>query len=97
MITREDLRELAEFQGDDADCAISFLFSAVAPHDKSHREQAILAKDLVRQALREVEKNGRNEGARADLQRILELAGELGAKPGASQGGVCLQRQEHLA
>jgi peptide chain release factor subunit 1 len=79
MMTREDLRELAEFQGGDADRAISFYFQPSPPRDKSHREQAILAKDLVRQALREAEKSGRNGGARADLQRILELAGELRA------------------
>jgi hypothetical protein len=53
MITREEIRELAEFQGDDADCAISFYFQAAPPSNKSHREQTILAKDLVRQALRE--------------------------------------------
>jgi peptide subunit release factor 1 (eRF1) len=76
MMTREDIRELAEFQGEAADCAISFYFQPAPPSNKSHREQAILAKDLVRQALREAEKNGRNGGARADLQRILERAGE---------------------
>lgn len=76
MITREDFRELAEFQCGGADCAISFYFQPTRPSNKAHREQAILAKDLVRHALREVEKNGRNSYARADLQRILELAGE---------------------
>lgn len=79
MMTREDLRELAEFQGNDGDCAISFYFQPAPPSNKSHREQAILAKDLVRQALREAEKSGRNGCARADLQRILELAGDLQA------------------
>ncbi len=76
MITREDIRELAEFQGSGADCAISFYFQPARPSDKSHREQAILAKDLVRQALREAEKNGRNGCARSDLQRILDLTAE---------------------
>jgi len=76
MITREDIRELAEFQGSGPDCAISFYFQPARPSNKAHREQAILAKDLVRQALRDVEKNGRNSCARADLQHILELAGE---------------------
>lgn len=74
MMTREDIRELAEFQGDGTDCAISFYFQPTPPSNKSHREQTILAKDLVRQALREAEKSGRNACARADLQRILELA-----------------------
>lgn len=77
MITREDIRELAQFQGNGADCAISFYFQPAKPRNKSHREEAILAKDLVRQALREAEKNGRNGCARADLQRVLELAAGL--------------------
>jgi len=76
MITRKDFRELAEFEGADPDCAITFYFQPARPSNKSHREEAILAKDLVRQALREAEKNGRNLCARADLQRILELTGE---------------------
>lgn len=77
MITREDIRELAEFQGNGADCAISFYFQPAKPRNKSHREEAILAKDLVRHALREAEKNGRNGCARADLQRVLDLAAGL--------------------
>jgi peptide subunit release factor 1 (eRF1) len=76
MITREDIRELAGFQGEGAECAISFYFQPAPPSNRSHREQAILVKDLVHQALREAEKSGRNGKARADLQRILDLAGE---------------------
>jgi len=76
MINREEIRDLAEFEGGDADCAISFYFQPSRPSNKAHREQAILAKDLVQQALREAEKNGRNGCARADLQRIFEIAGE---------------------
>jgi hypothetical protein len=76
MITREDIRELAEFQGSGADCAISFYYQPARPSNKSHREEAILAKDLVRQALREAEKSGRNGCARADLQRILDLTAD---------------------
>ncbi len=76
MITRQDIRELAEFQGDGADCAISFYFQPAPPSNRSHREQGILVKDLVAQALREAEKSGRNGSARADLHRILDLAGE---------------------
>jgi peptide subunit release factor 1 (eRF1) len=77
MITREDIRELAQFQGNGADCAISFYFQPPKPKNKSHREEAILAKDLVRNALREVEKSGRNGCARADLRRVLDLAAGL--------------------
>jgi peptide subunit release factor 1 (eRF1) len=76
MISREDIRALAEFQASGADCAISFYYQPERPSNKSHRQQSILAKDLVRQALHEAEKNGRNGWARADLQRILDRAGE---------------------
>jgi peptide chain release factor subunit 1 len=78
MITREDIRELAQFQSENGEgCALSFYFQPQTPQNKSHREEAILAKDLVRNALREAEKNGKNGGTRADLQRILEIAGNL--------------------
>jgi len=74
MITHEDMLELAQFQAHGTDCAISFYFQPSRPKNKSHREDAILAKDLVRQALREAEKNDRNGFAQADLRRVLDLA-----------------------
>ncbi len=78
MITREDIRELAQFQFNEQEaCALSFYFQPGRPQNKSHREESILAKDLVRNALREAEKNGKNGCARADLNRILDLAGSL--------------------
>jgi peptide chain release factor subunit 1 len=78
MITREDIRELAQFQFDDQPgCALSFYFQPRTPQNQSHREEAILAKDLVRNALREAEKSGKNSAARTDLNRILELAENL--------------------
>ena len=77
MMTREDIRELAAFRADKDGSALSFYFQPHTPQNRSHKEEAILAKDLVRQALRESEKQGRNGGARADLDRILEIAGNL--------------------
>ena len=77
MMTREDIRELAAFQADANGCALSFYFQPRTPQNRSHKEEAILAKDLVRQALRETEKQGKNGCARADLDRILEIAGNL--------------------
>jgi peptide chain release factor subunit 1 len=77
MMTREDIRELAAFQADSDGCALSFYFQPHTPQNKSHKEETILAKDLVRQALREAEKQGKNGCARADLDRILEIAGNL--------------------
>lgn len=78
MITRENIRELAQFQPNEEEvCALSFYFQPHTPRNKSHKEEAILAKDLVKQALREAEKNGKKSSARKDLQRILEIAGGL--------------------
>ena len=77
-ITREDIRELAQFhtQGEEG-WALSFYFEPRTPQNKSHREETILAKDLVRKALRDAEKNSKNGSTRADLARILELAEDL--------------------
>lgn len=78
MISRQDLRELAQFQADGPHaCALSFYFAPQTPQNKSHREETILAKDLVRNAMRESEKEGKNGCARADLDRILKLAENL--------------------
>jgi len=77
MITREDIRELAAFQSNGDGCALSFYFQPHTPQNRSHKEDTILAKDLVRQALREAEKHGKNGCAREDLDRILEVAGNL--------------------
>src|SRR5215470_5241494 len=77
MITREDIRELAAFQSNGDGCALSFYFQPRTPQNKSHREEAILAKDLIRQAMRETEKHGKNSCGRDDFDRILEIAGRL--------------------
>ena len=69
MITRDDIRELANFRSPEG-CAITFYFHPSAPPNKSHREEAILVKDMIRSALREAEKNGRNGTTREDLERI---------------------------
>ncbi len=69
MITRDDIRELANFQSAEG-CAITFYYQPATPLNKSHREEAILVKDLIRAALREAEKHGKNGNTRADLERI---------------------------
>src|SRR5581483_7629655 len=51
MITREDLRQLAEFECQSKECAISFYFQPGVPKDKSHREEGIQAKDMVRRTI----------------------------------------------
>ncbi len=75
-ITREQIRELAEFQ-DEQSCAVSFYFQPSAPCNKAHKEDTILIKDLVREALRNLESKGKKDCARADMDRILRLSGEL--------------------
>lgn len=76
MITREEIRQLAEVESPKA-CAVSFYFQPQTPQDKSHRKEAILIKDLVRETLRKAERNGNDMAVREDLQRILQIAEAL--------------------
>jgi peptide subunit release factor 1 (eRF1) len=73
MITREEIRQLAQFESP-AGCAISFYFQPQTPQNKSHREEAIKVKDLVREALRKAERNGNQAALREDLEKILTIA-----------------------
>src|ERR1700687_4257566 len=75
-ITREQIRELAEFQDQQA-CALSFYFQPSTPRNKAHKEDVILIKDLAREALHGLESQGRKDCARADMDRVLRLSGEL--------------------
>jgi len=72
MITRDIIRELAAFESPE-NCAITFYYQPTTPKDKSHREETILVKDLIREKLREAEKGGKSECARKDLNRILDV------------------------
>jgi peptide chain release factor subunit 1 len=75
-ITREQIRDLAEFQ-DEKSCALSFYFQPSTPRNRAHKEDMILIKDLAREALRSLENQGSKECARADIDRILQLSAEL--------------------
>ena len=78
MISREELRQLAAVEARQPDeFAITFYFQPGTPNNKSHREEAIQAKDLVRQTLQELQLNGRNRAVIEDLQRILHIAESL--------------------
>lgn len=78
MISREELRSLAEFEcRHPNEVAISFYFEPNPPKDKSHREEAIEVKDLVRKTLQQLELNGPSQDAVADLNRILRMAENL--------------------
>ena len=73
MITCEEIRQLAQFESP-AGCAISFYFQPQTPQNKSHREESIMVKDLVRETLRKAERNGHHTVLREDLERILNIA-----------------------
>jgi len=96
MITREQIQELAQFE-DRAGCALSFYFQPSTPQNKSHKEEAILTKDLAREALRHLENGGRNQNdgnhskqrydsARADLDRIVRVSRDLHTNPVRGNG-----------
>lgn len=68
MITREQLRELAEIESPEG-AAVSFYFQPTPPPNKSHKEELILVKDLVRGAMKQPGGNPRE-----DLERILRHA-----------------------
>src|ERR1700730_4553345 len=75
-ITREQIRELAEFQ-DKQSCAVSFYFQPSTPRNKAHKEEVILIKDLAREALRSLESQGKKDCARSDIDRVLRLSADL--------------------
>ena len=78
-MTRDEIRELAAFQADETKgaCALSFYFQPDPPQDRSHRREAIVAKDIVKQALKSAAAGGKNGSPHADLDRVLDLATNL--------------------
>ena len=79
MMTRAEIRELAAFQADESKgaCALSFYFQPDPPQDRSHRSEAIVAKDVVKQALKSAAAQGKNGPLHADLDRVLDVATNL--------------------
>src|SRR3977135_2017511 len=75
-LSREQIRELAEFQ-DVNSCAVSFYFQPSTPRNKAHKEDTILIKDLARESQHNLESKGKKETARADVDRVVRLSGEL--------------------
>ena len=78
-MTRDEIRELAVFQADETKgaCALSFYFQPDPPQDRSHRREAIVAKDIVKHALKSAAAIGKNGSLHADLDRVLDLATNL--------------------
>ena len=75
-ISREQIRELAEFR-DEEFCAVSFYYQPSAPRNKAHKEDIILIKDLARDAMHRLEAKGKKDCAREDIERIVRSSGEL--------------------
>src|SRR5260370_28360075 len=75
MISREALRELAAFESPEQ-AAISFYFQPGTQRNQAHREEAILIKDVIRDAQRRSERKGLGASSN-DLRRILDLAERL--------------------
>lgn len=84
MIMRDSLRELADFQSPEGD-AVTFYYQPNTPQDKSHRQEAILVKDLVKDAMHRAERSGKNGSVRADLLRILDLSEHLRGNQGKAK------------
>lgn len=78
-MTREEIRDLAAFQADEKKgaCALSFYFQPDPPQDRSHRREAIVAKDMIKQALKSAAASGKNGSLHADLDRVLDVATNL--------------------
>jgi peptide chain release factor subunit 1 len=91
MISREELLQLAQVESKEG-CAVSFYFQPHTPQDQSHREEAIIVKDLVREALRKSERNGNHDSLRDDLNQILQSAEALHGNH--SRGKVILACRE---
>ena len=96
MISREELRQLAQVESPQGS-AISFYFQPQPPQDKSHREEAILVKDLVREALRQAERDGNHLALREDLKRVLEIAESLHGNHSHGKAILACRLQEYLA
>ena len=81
MITRDDIRELANFRSPEG-YAITFYYQPSTPLNKSHREEVIQVKDMIRVALREAEKHVKNGSTRTDLERIGNMIDPLHSNGG---------------
>ena len=93
-MTRQEIRELAAFQADENKgvYALSFYFQPDPPQDRSHRHEAIVAKDVVKQALKSANGKGKNGWLHADLDRVLEVASRL---PGHTRGRAVFACSAH--
>ncbi len=85
MITKDDIRELANFHSPET-CALTFYYQPATPLNRAHREESIVVKDLIRNALRDAQKNGSKSACtRADLDRINAMTETLHGNGGKAK------------
>lgn len=84
MIARDEIRELANFHSPET-CALTFYYQPSTPQDRSHRGESILVKDILRNAIREAEKGGKNSCAKADLERVSAIVEALHGNSGKAK------------
>ncbi len=96
MITRKEIRDLAEFQSARG-CAVTFYYQPDTPPNQSHRDEAILVKDLAREALREAEKAGSQRLCARRSEPDSRLGGTSPRKCREGEGGLCRLVAELLA
>src|SRR6516162_3358814 len=84
MITHDEIRELANFHSP-ATCALTFYYQPTTPQNRSHRDEFIFVKDVVRNGRREAEKGGKHACDRPDLERINALVETLHGNAGKAK------------
>src|SRR6266404_877023 len=90
MISREELRELAVVESPSG-CAISFYYQPETPQDISRRREAILVKDMIREAQRGAARKGEGNRVREGMDRILAMVDQLQG-PQAKVVFACAER-----
>jgi peptide subunit release factor 1 (eRF1) len=73
---REELQALAEIESSEGG-AVTFYFQPSTPRNQAHREEAIMVKDLVKDARRMLERSGNGVRLRSTLDRIAAIGERL--------------------
>jgi len=81
-IALEELKELAGFWANAGD-ALSVFLQVRTPSEISHREEVIVIKDKIQQALGSLK--GRSPADRSDVQRVLETVGAMKGNGGRAK------------
>jgi hypothetical protein len=78
FVYAQDLLDLAKFSGGTQDDLVSFYFSLSPAHDGSHRQEFLMVRDLVEDAVRGI---GRASPVAGDLESLLTTVEEIRRAP----------------